>query len=588
MRLPVAISIAFFWISGFQSAAQTIAPPGLNCVTTQPNGDVVLNWSLPNVSCGPFLSYDIYAATSITGPYTLLVSVTNATQTTWTHTGANGNTQTWYYYMMSKYNCPSGTPLPSDTLDNREPEAPVINYVTVVSGKAELSWQPSPSPECRAYIIYRYAGGFNPVDTVYGRLNTTYVDAGSNPGQQPEEYTVAAMDSCGNTGPFAFISHKTIYLTAQLDNCSGFIALNWSSYMQWPLGVDQYSVYYSVNGSPFVLDGTVPGNVNSYQLPFANDQDSICVYVGADEKSGSNQSASNMICFRADILQPAAYTYMYRADVQTDGSVLVEWSPDASASIQAFRILRGTNAGKLTSINNFAAPSPIPPLMSYTDQGAVTDKRAYYYSVSVTDSCGNEVPTGKVRTIHLVAFPRPDFSNFLRWNPYEIEYGTINGYTVYKQDNAGTWQPVAALPDSVTGYADDISDEINEPGRFCYRVEATGTVNYPTGTSLPFIASSNEICVEQVPVIRTPTAMVPEGTNNFFKPVIVFANTQSYLLQIFNRWGEKIFETTDPDQAWDGRYGGDIVPQGVYTFLIRVNKVNGETYYKTGTVMVIR
>ncbi|MBS1613892.1 MAG: gliding motility-associated C-terminal domain-containing protein, partial [Bacteroidetes bacterium] len=35
---------------------------------------------------------------------------------------------------------------------------------------------------------------------------------------------------------------------------------------------------------------------------------------------------------------------------------------------------------------------------------------------------------------------------------------------------------------------------------------------------------------------------------------------------IFNRWGEKVFETTDPLSGWDGMYKGMIQPLGVYTW----------------------
>jgi trimeric autotransporter adhesin len=57
---------------------------------------------------------------------------------------------------------------------------------------------------------------------------------------------------------------------------------------------------------------------------------------------------------------------------------------------------------------------------------------------------------------------------------------------------------------------------------------------------------------------------------------------------IFNQWGQKIFETSDINEPWYGRYNGQTVQQGVYTYLITVTGVNGNVINRTGTVMVIR
>ena len=44
-------------------------------------------------------------------------------------------------------------------------------------------------------------------------------------------------------------------------------------------------------------------------------------------------------------------------------------------------------------------------------------------------------------------------------------------------------------------------------------------------------------------------------------------NPVEFELQIFNRWGEKLFSTTNQEIAWDCKYKGDIVPQGTYVWI---------------------
>jgi gliding motility-associated-like protein len=70
------------------------------------------------------------------------------------------------------------------------------------------------------------------------------------------------------------------------------------------------------------------------------------------------------------------------------------------------------------------------------------------------------------------------------------------------------------------------------------------------------------------------------GFNNF-----VF-NTK-----IFNRWGELMFETNDPDQAWTGNYmdGGNFVPDGLYFYRIQVRDSRYEIgHIFEGHITVVR
>jgi gliding motility-associated-like protein len=44
-----------------------------------------------------------------------------------------------------------------------------------------------------------------------------------------------------------------------------------------------------------------------------------------------------------------------------------------------------------------------------------------------------------------------------------------------------------------------------------------------------------------------------------------------YQFTIFNRWGQKIFETTDSKKGWNGKYKGEIAPNGVYLAKVNYN-----------------
>ena len=71
-----------------------------------------------------------------------------------------------------------------------------------------------------------------------------------------------------------------------------------------------------------------------------------------------------------------------------------------------------------------------------------------------------------------------------------------------------------------------------------------------------------------VPAIWSPNAFTPDGDglNDKYIPRLFDMVPSEHLFQVFDRWGELIFSTTDPVEGWDGAVGGSIAPQGVYVW----------------------
>ena len=47
---------------------------------------------------------------------------------------------------------------------------------------------------------------------------------------------------------------------------------------------------------------------------------------------------------------------------------------------------------------------------------------------------------------------------------------------------------------------------------------------------------------------------------------------------IFNRWGQKLYEWTDPAGEWDGTYNGKVVKDGTYFLLVKAKGADGRKY----------
>jgi gliding motility-associated-like protein len=90
--------------------------------------------------------------------------------------------------------------------------------------------------------------------------------------------------------------------------------------------------------------------------------------------------------------------------------------------------------------------------------------------------------------------------------------------------------------------------------------------------------------------LRMPNVFTPNGDdlNETFKPVLN-KGLDYLIMSIYNRWGEKIYETSDAQKGWDGIYRGKDVPDGTYFWLLEYeNPKNNQMKYLNGTVTLIR
>lgn len=91
--------------------------------------------------------------------------------------------------------------------------------------------------------------------------------------------------------------------------------------------------------------------------------------------------------------------------------------------------------------------------------------------------------------------------------------------------------------------------------------------------------------------LYVPNAFTPngDGINDVFFPKGF--GIVKYELNIFDRWGERLFTTNKFEEGWPGNYTGrtqDIVPNGVYVWQIRVLNVFGKSKELTGKVTVTK
>lgn len=100
--------------------------------------------------------------------------------------------------------------------------------------------------------------------------------------------------------------------------------------------------------------------------------------------------------------------------------------------------------------------------------------------------------------------------------------------------------------------------------------------------------------VDVIPVVRLfmPNAFTPndDGRNDLFGPIGIAAGAFDYQFSIWNRWGERVFYSTDSNEKWNGRKGinGDILPNGVYIYLLTYTDPRGQEFELKGYATLVK
>jgi len=100
--------------------------------------------------------------------------------------------------------------------------------------------------------------------------------------------------------------------------------------------------------------------------------------------------------------------------------------------------------------------------------------------------------------------------------------------------------------------------------------------------------------VDVSPEIRyfVPNAFTPndDGRNDFFRGTGIMDGVTNFSFTVWNRYGELIFTSSDPEIGWDGRSGknGVPAPNGVYIYVVQFNGPRGEREERKGTFTLLR
>lgn len=467
-------------------------------------------------------------------------------------------------------------------------ESPEIVRVSVdtASGLALIQWEASTSPDIEKYELYfdstilgqavwKLAG------TVDGDTRQYYYTR-IDPGTESWSLSVLAYDSLGNKSNFTQ-SHSTVHLSCAYDSCSKSMELTWTSYLGWE-DLARYEVYYSVDGGAYRFLEATGKEDTSYVHPTITENRFYCYFIRA--VSASTDSYSNMVCrYVSHPLHPAWVNAESASAVRETG-IEVKFAMDPASEVSSYQLFRAAGPGKPFIAGEIFRD--VGDTLSHRDEVLSTD-RQYQYRLYSLDVCDNPVIASNVCGNIVLNTSSSGLLAFLNWSPYSEYEAGVGNYHIYRSINQSDF---VLLDDGVhatdTSYEDDLSfvseEQIEDEIR--YLVLAVENGSWSLGEQ--GFSWSNEASVFVVPEIRMANAFTPDGNliNDEIKPVLSFI-PRLYVFAVFDRWGNKIFETSDHEVGWDGRIkGGKKATEGVYVYYIKLTTSNGIEVEKRGEITV--
>jgi gliding motility-associated-like protein len=255
--------------------------------------------------------------------------------------------------------------------------------------------------------------------------------------------------------------------------------------------------------------------------------------------------------------------------------VTIVWTRSSSYDAQGYRLFRkNATTGKMEQIY---ATQDVNDTM-YTNQLQLSSEAICYY-VSAVDACQNMSPMSNNGCVILLSGKVQSLVNTIDWTAYTTWSNNVKSYNIYRQD-VGGWRLIQSVNGAMQTYEDRDLDDKEE--KYCYQVEA---VENPGGHAAK--SKSTVLCLVQPPITWIPNVFTPGyslNLNDQFAPKGNYID--HYDMQIFNRWGERIYSTFD-SKPWDGTYKGRLAQEGVYVYKIIIYGFDGKPQYFDGTVTVM-
>jgi gliding motility-associated-like protein len=363
--------------------------------------------------------------------------------------------------------------------------------------------------------------------------------------------------------------------------------------IEWPSQTTN-STYFKY----FLLVKTLPDNsrvvidtIRNNQAGFYIDQNVIDPHLNnyCYELLGVNvcdlvSQAPYSWCSVRSLNSPLKPVHVITTTVHYDKRVDVLWSSSKEPDFKDYEVYKYKKGSGIKP----GIPFLITKDTFLSDSSFNVDLESFCYEIVVTDKCG-QISNASNPGCNVVLkgtskhWPDPYFD--LYWDDYKGWKLGVDYWVVEKKhdgqsnfnflSNSGTDR---FLRDPNTDY---------DWGGYEFRVKAFEKVD-PNGIQFNATSESNWIYLIQPPEVWVPNAFTTneDGLNEVWGTLPIFV--KNFSMKVYDRWGQKIWESTNKKEQWNGRLADLPLPEGVYAWLLHFDGWDNKKYQKTGTVMILR
>lgn len=360
------------------------------------------------------------------------------------------------------------------------------------------------------------------------------------------------LDTIANPGPYVF----------ELYRASGINGTNYSL-----IHTISAATFSAINDTSFLDTGlNTVANAYTYKIVFfARTNDSI----------GSTEPASSVFLTVRPAYQALSLSWDFSVPWVNSSYVIYRKLPGGS-SFDSLTTITNTVYADTNLINDSLYCYKIKAIGSYSVPGLKSPLINFSQEVCARPS-DTTLPCTPVLTVNNFCtdskLDTTEYKNYLSWTYTQTASCVTNDIRVvrilYGPTSADSLKQIDSVANSVFNTYTHVLSQRSLAG--CYAVQAV-RIN---GNASPL---SNKVCVDNCPIYILPNTFTPngDGQNDLFTPIHPYRFVDKIDMKIYNRWGNLVFQTSDPEISWNGNDYKTNKPlyTGVYYYVCDV-------YYQT-------
>ncbi len=216
------------------------------------------------------------------------------------------------------------------------------------------------------------------------------------------------------------------------------------------------------------------------------------------------------------------------------------------------------------------------PISNQNFLNVLVDTTKQYFVAYTTNGCTSEKVLVTLQTIPVTANANFNYDSLGQGN-YIFYNHSLNGQNFvwyFEQNNS--------IDSIIKGDTSAVSYTFNQSGTVQVRLRA-----YDSNGCFDEYNMNLEVVGSQI-LVWVPSAFTPndDDKNDYWQ--IHYQGIKSIEWYLYDRWGNLIFQSQDPNYQWDGKMNGKPCPEGVYTYLIWAKDFQEKKKKYMGTVTLIR